>query len=98
MIGLIYQMLNVYAGSIGEVLGVSLLAGLWLVLVAITMLRSAHFPGWLGLFGLIAAVAQLSALIELFGIDLGAFITVTVSILHFWFLATGVVLWFHRSN
>lgn len=89
-ITLIYDVLNAFAGQIGEFLGVSLFAGLWMLLISIAILQHRQLPTWLGIFGLVAAAAQFIPLVELIGIDLGAFISVTVAVLHFWFLAAGV--------
>lgn len=89
---IVYRTLNDYAGSIGEVLGVSLFAALWLVCVSVVMLRTHALPQWLGIFGLLAAAALLGSLVELFGVDLGALITVTTSAFQLWMLAAGVVL------
>lgn len=97
MVEVVYQALNAYAGSIGEVLGVSLFAALWLGAVAIAILRSGTLPRWLGALGLLAAVTLLGGLVELFGIDLGALITVTTSLVQLWMLAAGLVLLTRRE-
>jgi hypothetical protein len=91
-IAVVYKTLNDYAGSVGEVLGVSLFTVLWLTIISIYLLRSKTLPHWLGIFGLIAAVFLATQLIELFGVDLGVFISVSVTILQLWFLVTGVIL------
>jgi Domain of unknown function (DUF4386) len=92
-----YQTLNSYAGGVGEVLGVGLFAALWLGSLAIATLRSGALPRWLGLFGLLATAALLGGLVELFGVDLGALITVSTSLIQLWFLAAGLVLLSRRS-
>lgn len=92
-----YTALNSYAGGVGEVLGVSLFAALWLGGVAVVILRSGALPRWLGAFGLLAAAALLGGLVELFGVDLGALITVTTSLVQLWMLAAGVVLLARRE-
>lgn len=91
-IAVVYTVLNDYAGSIGEVLGVSLFAALWLALIAITILQTRSLPRWLGLFGLFSASLLAIQLLELGGADLGAFISVSVSVLQLWFLVTGLVM------
>ena len=88
-ISIVFDAFNSYGGTIGEALGVGLFAGLWLVLVSIAMLRSAEFPKWLGIFGLVAAFAVTLQSLELFGIDLGALISVLVTVLHLWLMAAG---------
>ena len=90
-ISMVYEMLNAYAGGIGELLGVSLFASIWLVLICILLIRSHQWPNWLGYFGLLVAAALLLNLLETVGIDLGAMITVSGTLLHFWMLATAIV-------
>ncbi len=91
-IAVVYLALNDYAGSVGEVLGVSLFAGLWLAIVSSKILQTRILPHWLGFLGLVSATLLFVQLAELFGVDLGAFISVSVSILHIWFLAMGIVM------
>lgn len=93
-----YLALNNYAGGVGEVLGVSLFAALWLGCVAVVILRSGALPRWLGAFGLLAAAALLGGLVELFGVDLGALITVTTALVQLWMLAAGAVLLARRAT
>jgi Domain of unknown function (DUF4386) len=91
-IAVVYRALNDYAGSVGEVLGVSLFAGLWLAIVSLRILQTKILPRWLGFLGLISATLLGVQLARLFGVDLGAFISVSVSVLQLWFLAMGIVL------
>ncbi|WP_181256627.1 DUF4386 family protein [Merismopedia glauca] len=92
-IAVVYKALNDYGGSIGEVLGVSLFTALWLITVAIAIRQARILPNWIGWFALVAASLLLVQLVELFGVDLGAYISVSVSMLQIWFLATGIVIW-----
>lgn len=87
-----YGALNNYGGSVGEVLGVTLFAALWLACTSAAALRSGALPRWLGVAGLAAAAALSVGLVELFGVDLGALITVTASAFQLWLLAAGVTL------
>jgi Domain of unknown function (DUF4386) len=91
-IAVVYRALNDYAGSIGEVLGVSLFAGLWLAIVSVRILQTRILPRWLGFLGLLSATLLGVQLARLFGVDLGAFISISVSVLQLWFLAMGIVL------
>ncbi len=91
-IAVVYRALNDYAGSVGELLGVSLFAGLWLAIVSFKILETRILPRWLGFLGLISATILAIQLAKLFGVDLGAFISISVSVLHLWFLAMGIVL------
>lgn len=95
-ISMLYEMLNAYAGGIGESLGVSLFAVIWLVLICLLIMQNKKWPNCLGYFGFIAAVALLSNLAEVIGIDMGAMITISVVLLHLWMLATAIVFW--RKN
>ncbi len=54
-IAVVYRALNDYAGSVGEVLGVSLFAALWLAIVSLNILQTGVLPRWLGFFGLVSA-------------------------------------------
>jgi hypothetical protein len=91
-INVAYTALNAFGGSIGEVLGVNLLAAIWLIITSIVVLRSGSAPRWLAIFGLIAAAALVGAAIEMFGIDIGALIAVTTTGIQLWFLAVGIYL------
>lgn len=89
----LFEGLNDYGGTIGELLGVNLLAGLWLLCVAIPMLQRPSFPRWLGIYGLIVSVSLVGgAIAVLFGVDAGLLSTITVTMLHIWMLAMAVIL------
>jgi hypothetical protein len=90
-ISMVYEMLNAYAGGIGELLGVGLFTSIWLVLISILLIRSSQWPGWLGYFGFAVAISLLLNLLEVVGIDMGAMITVSETLQHFWMLATAIV-------
>ena len=96
-ISVVYDGLNAYGGTIGEALGVSLFAMLWLVLVSVAFLRLKNAPGWLGITGLIAVASLAINLVELAGMDLGGLITVTTTLIHLWFLVVGIRLLVGRS-
>ncbi len=88
-ISTVFQLLNDYAGMVGEVLGVSFFAALWVGCVSIAILRSGALPRWVGWFGLLAGAGLSAAVVELFGVDLGPLITVTTTTIHLWFLGLG---------
>ncbi|MCA9934341.1 MAG: DUF4386 domain-containing protein [Ardenticatenaceae bacterium] len=55
----VFNGLNVYLGNyIGEFLG-ELTFGLWLLLTAVTMFKSRHFPRWMAYMGLLTSVLGL---------------------------------------
>jgi len=81
---------NTWGGATGELLGVALLASLWLFVVSVLILRHGALPRWLGVTGLgVAALVALPAG-ELFGLTLAS-VSLTSSVLHLWLLAVGVV-------
>jgi hypothetical protein len=50
------------------------------------------FPRWISVWGVISAVALVLGAVELFGVDAGPLLTITVTVVQLWFLATGVWL------
>jgi len=92
-VGAIYDMLNAYAGGVGELLGVDLFAAIWLVLIGVLLIRRAGWPNWLGYFGFVTAAALFSNLLEIVGVDMGVMITASVVLLHVWMLATAIIFW-----
>ncbi len=92
-ISVVYEMLNAYAGGVGELLGVSLFAVIWLTLISILIIRKPEWPSWLGYFGFAAAATLFLVLLEVVGIDMGPMITISVSMLQFWMLAAAIVFW-----
>jgi Domain of unknown function (DUF4386) len=99
-IAVVYRVLNDYVGSVGEVLGVSLFAALWLAIVSLKILQTKVLPKWLGYLGLVSATLLAVQLVKLFGLELGAFISISVSVLQLWFLAMGIVFvrWRHSNR
>jgi len=87
-----YEMLNSYAGGVGELLGVSLFAVIWLTMTCVLILRSSEFPSWLGYFGFVTAITLFLNTLETLGVDMGPMITVSVSFLHLWMFLMGVTL------
>lgn len=89
MLSLLYKALNDFGGSIGEILGVSIFAALAVFMVAVLLFRQSKFPRWIGISAVISALALLLPMVEIFGTDLGAFISVSVAFVQLWFLAVG---------
>lgn len=87
-----YDTVNSYAGAVGEVLGVGLFSGIWVLIVAAVIVRSQVLPPWIGWFGVVAAVGLLTSLAEAFGVELGALIAVQVTLVQLWFLALAVAI------
>ena len=91
-IALLYQALNSYGGSIGELLGVSLFAVGWLGCTMVLAWRTGVVPLWLVVAGGIATVALALPLVELAGVDPGPLTSVGTTALQLWFLAAAFVL------
>jgi hypothetical protein len=88
----IYDALNSYGGTIGEALGVGLFAAISIGLLSVGLLRSQAIPRWVAVWGVVSAVALAVGAVELFGVDPGPLLTVTVTVVQLWFLATGAWL------
>ncbi|MEL7237093.1 MAG: DUF4386 family protein, partial [Chloroflexota bacterium] len=93
-VSVMYDMLNGYAGSVGEVLGVGFFAALWVGVTSFVIVRNGTLPRWLGYYGLATAVALMAGLLEIAGVDIGIFITVNVTMLHFWWLFIALIIVF----
>ena len=89
-----YEMLNAYAGSVGEVLGVGFFASLWVGTTSVAVLRNGALPRWLGVYGLVTALALSAGLLTIFDIDPGMMLTVSVSLLQFWWLFIALIVLF----
>lgn len=89
-ISIVYEMLNSYAGGVGELLGVSLFTVVWLTLISILIIRKANWPNWLGYFGFIASAALFLNLPEIIGINTGPMISISETLFHFWMLAAAI--------
>jgi hypothetical protein len=98
-IGIAYDMLNAYGGTIGEVLGVSIFAACAIALLAIGAWLRASAPRWFSLGGLVAAGALLMTSSEVVGIDPGSIVPILgTSVVQCWFLATGIwLVWRGRT-
>ena len=88
----LYDAINSYGGTIGEALGVGLFAAIAIGLLAVGLLRSSTIPRWIGAWAVISAVALAVGVVEFFDVDPGPLLTVTVTVVQFWFLATGIWL------
>lgn len=91
-IAVVFDSLNSFGGTIGEVLGVSIFAALAIGTLSVTALKARALPIWIGVFGLIAAIAILGTAVELLGVDASSLIFFGTTIVQLWFLATGLWL------
>jgi hypothetical protein len=90
MIETVFIALNSYGGGIGELLGVALFGGLWLLLAMIAALRTAALPRWLVGFGILAAALQLALCLPTVGIAITVPIAAAVTVFALWLIAFGV--------
>jgi Domain of unknown function (DUF4386) len=65
---LIFTAITSYGGGIGELLGVALFGGLWLLIAMAAAIRNRSLPTWLSVFGLLAALLQLTLFLPALGI------------------------------
>jgi hypothetical protein len=96
MVSVTYEAFNSYAGGIGEILGVGLFGAALFGLISVALVRSARFPSWIGYAGLVVAALLSAGVLEVFGIDLGPFLAISVTALQLWMLALAVVLFRSR--
>ncbi len=93
-IELTFSAINSYGGGIGEVLGVALFGGLWLLVAMAAALRSRSLPLWLIVFGVVAAVLQLALAAPTLGIAVQVPVAVAVTVFVLWLVAFAVQLLF----
>jgi hypothetical protein len=92
-ISVMYDLLNAYGGTIGEVLGVSVFAACAIALLAIGGWLRGSAPRWFSLGGLVAVGALLATSSEVIGIDPGSIVPILgTATVQCWFLATGIWL------
>jgi hypothetical protein len=65
-IALVYDVLNLYMGKVGEYLGVQFFAGLWLLLLSAAFFFKNTLPRWVNLYGLAVGLLLLAGTLELF--------------------------------
>jgi len=92
-IDVVFEALNSYGGTIGEILGVGIFAFVAILLLSVITLREGSLPRWIGVFGVIAALGVLAGATELLGIDPGPIVVTTgTTLVQLWFLAVGIWL------
>lgn len=90
-VAVVYEAFNAYAGGVGELVGVGLLAGIWTILISAALIRQgATIVGYAGLG---AAVLLLSTLLSVVGIESPVMLTLSGILWQFWTLALAVLLW-----
>ena len=77
-ITLIFNMLNDYAGGMGEVIGVALASGLWTLVIATMVFRSGLRGARLaGGFAILTGLSLFLSIPAWFGLDLGPILSIT---------------------
>ena len=90
-IAVVYEAFNAYAGGVGELMGVGLLAGIWTILISAVLIRQG--AAILGYAGLGAAALLLSTLLSVVGIESPVMLTLSGILWQFWTLALAISLW-----
>ena len=84
--------LNAYGGTIGEDLGVGMLAAMWLACVGALILKDRGLPAWLGWLAFPAAAVSGTPSLALVGINSPVDAVVATTSMLLWIAAVAVVL------
>jgi hypothetical protein len=77
-LSVIFNVLNDYAGGIGEIMGVGLMTGIWTVIMGAVVFRNGgKLSTLLGGFIIVTGLGLFAVFAESFGIDLGPVLTIT---------------------
>jgi hypothetical protein len=98
-VALLYELINAFAGGIGEALGIGLFSGLWTVLAGWALIRAIPKPGrGLGIATLLSGLGLLVTIPAVFGWDLGPLLTISNMFWQFCLLGIGAWLLLGRVN
>lgn len=92
VISTVYTAFNAYAGGVGEVLGVFLLSATSIALLASAMWSTGGVPRWLAWMAWATSAGLFFLSLELFGLNLSAFIAPFSILYMVWMVALGVHL------
>lgn len=84
--------LNAYGGSVGEDLGVSAFAALWLIFAGAVILKDRGLPTWLGWTTFPVAVVVALPAADLLGLTSPVGVAVASTAMQLWFAAAAIVL------
>jgi hypothetical protein len=87
----IFDAINAYGGGIGELLGVALFGGLWLLIAMLVALKTCALPKWLCTLGIGSALLQLAIFAPAFGIASPIPVAAAVTSFAVWLIAFAVV-------
>ena len=96
-ISLVFEMLNAWAGGIGEILGVGLFGGLWTIVVGIAVLATRErFSGVAGWFAILGGASLFLTIPAGYGVDMSP-ATLTITNIFWQFSLLAVAIWALRS-
>lgn len=98
MIETVFTALNSYGGGVGELLGVALFGGVWLLMAMIAALQSRRLPLWLSVFGIVAALLQIALFAPAFGVAAPAPVAIAVTAFALWLIAFAGQVIFSKSS
>jgi hypothetical protein len=87
-----FDALNSFGGAVGEVLGVGIFASVAVIAVSRALRTAGSTPVWVANFGIVAGLSLIVSAVEIFSIDAGFLLTVSVTLLQLWFLAVALTL------
>lgn len=92
LVSTVYTAFNAYAGGVGEVLGVFLLAATSVALLASALWGRSEVPRWLYWMAWATALGLFFLSLELFGLNLSAFIAPLSVLYMVWMVCMGIYL------
>ncbi|WP_375449385.1 hypothetical protein [uncultured Devosia sp.] len=96
-ISVVFDMLNAWAGGIGEIVGVGLLGGLWTIVAGSAVLATREkFSNVIGWFAIVAGAALFLTIPGGYGIDMGPALTASNIVWQFSLLA--MAIWASRRQ
>jgi len=93
---MIFTVVNNYGGGIGELLGVTIFTSIWMIIVSWEFISQKNLPSWLGYFGLIAALASLALVLEVFGFTVS--VSLSQTLFQIWLLCMGIYFFVRKTN
>lgn len=86
-----YDLLNAYAGKIGEHIGVQLLTALFIATLSLAIMQSNRISSWFGRIGLVVAVISLP-FEDMLGTKMDHLLTISGTCIGLWIIAIGIGL------